>query len=315
MSSAQYLAGSIAIRLYVREWAEAEAIPPQEEKQDVIAQAEELVPPSLPSVTSPEVAPQPDNFIAHFLEPRENEKPSLSKEVSTISAVSEETSISFEDHEITSEDPCPCVSDTKIYSNGSVLAGFGYRRDNLWWTNKHIHQDLGLDKAKAKDRFENVDIFLFTTSFRSTWCNCLYVRGTVDYGWIVDGDEKQKDIFEVQKTIQAKSGTQPEMISLEFIEHSHIKGGNVWDLSIAAGFPITFSRCCCDCCNCCHCSCFTIAPLAGFSYNSMQFHSNPPSIFEKGAEVSLGPPYYERLPDGKKRKKTWESSFEAIKTP
>ncbi len=278
--------------LYVREWVETTEIPPQEEKQEVIAQAEELAPtpPPLPSVAPPEVAPQPDNFIAHFLEPRENEKPTSEE----VCAVSEDAPTHFEDQMIASEaPPGPCASTTGICKNLNVLAGFGYRRDNLWWTNKHIHQDLGLDKAKAKDRFENVDIFLFTTSFRSTWCNCLYVRGTVDYGWIADGDEKQKDIFEVQKTVQAKSGTQPEMISIDFIEHSHIKRGNVWDLSIAAGFPITFSRCCCDCCNCCHCSCFTIAPLAGFSYNSMQFHSNPPSIFEKGGLTPLGPPYYE----------------------
>jgi hypothetical protein len=137
-------------------------------------------------------------------------------------------------------------------NDGEVNFEIGYRHDNIRWSAKIPSRD---PLFRASTKFEDLDILQIGVNGRgSIGCN-LYLRGSADWGWVLDGNTKDK--FEI---FNPPSGSCIESFAVEetlIAKHKNITDGrHVFDISGAVGYPFYF----------CGCS-MTLAPVVGYSFS------------------------------------------------
>jgi len=126
----------------------------------------------------------------------------------------------------------------------------GYRRDSLSWT----LQAPACDPVfKFTSKYEDIDIFQIGVNARTNLgCN-FYGRASFNWGWILDGDFKDK--IRVFNSFFVAPGFEEDF---EFtLERNDVLDGRfVVDLDIALGYPFYF----CDCT-------MWLAPVIGYAFN------------------------------------------------
>lgn len=154
-------------------------------------------------------------------------------------------------------------------TDSSLEIGVGYRNDSLKWKTK---SDFGgssygsgydsydddsygasgaasLPTITSKLDWKNLNIWQIEGRGRYITCDCIYLRGSADYGWITSGKNTDKDY------IALGSGSALEFAS----SSSHVKG-HVYDVKLAVGYQFRL----CD-------DTFAIAPLIGYSWHGQHF--------------------------------------------
>lgn len=131
-------------------------------------------------------------------------------------------------------------------SAGQLNFEVGYRNDRLEW--KHGFPSSSPD-VSVKQKFEDIDILQLGVNGRTTLgCN-LYLRGEAYFGWVLDGDFKEK-----ASTYQSSNyGFSNER---KFI----VDDQYVYGINAAIGYPFYF----CDCS-------FAVAPVVGYSIDIQNF--------------------------------------------
>lgn len=141
-----------------------------------------------------------------------------------------------------------------------VQLGVGYRQDSI---TLNIKERGNINpRAKSDRHFKNLEIVTLGTQLRSTLgCSDAYVRGSFDWGWVVDGDVRDQlsiEDFDSNPHQFHHAGYSVEGDFLNTTVHNDVKESSyVWDFDVAFGYPF-------------HCGCedhFTIAPVVGFAIN------------------------------------------------
>jgi hypothetical protein len=121
----------------------------------------------------------------------------------------------------------------------------GYRQDNLDW---NIAGYLLPDYyVNVLSELEWEDIESVEVKFRGSliFPNIIALRGMADYGWIFDGDNQDSDYAGDNRTLEWSRS------------NNSADDGNVWDVSLAIGYPIRAGRKVIG----------TITPLVGYAYH------------------------------------------------
>lgn len=165
----------------------------------------------------------------------------------------------------------PLAADTT-----NIQAGIGYRHDSIHLNLKD--HSFANPRAKSKRHFKDLEILLLGTSVKTTLgCWDAYVRGSFDYGFVLDGKLKEKCTV---KDAQASYKSNHEHVSvgtyLESSEHNNLKSDSyVWDVDIAFAYPVPSGV-----------EGLEIAPAIGFSVDSQRFHvkNNKHSLCEETSD-------------------------------
>jgi hypothetical protein len=145
------------------------------------------------------------------------------------------------------------VSCANAYVNdGLVSFEAGYRHDNLNWSAK-VPSDDPIFRSSSK--FKDLDIFQIGLNARgNVGCN-LYLRGSVDWGWVLDGDTEEKfEIFNSDSYSRDSFAIGGETLTTR--NDNIVDGKYVFDVSGAIGYPFYF----------CGCS-MSLAPVVGYSFS------------------------------------------------
>jgi hypothetical protein len=157
-------------------------------------------------------------------------------------------------------------------NDAQVNFEFGYRRDDIRW--KFKSSDLSPFRQR-KVCFEDVDIFQIGINARTTvGCN-FYLRGSADWGWILDGKFKEESELFTHITIPDDNtrtvvttvslpGTETApliaqrraRITREIDNKNLLDGRYVFDFDLAIGYPFYF----------CDCTAY-VAPVIGYAFN------------------------------------------------
>jgi hypothetical protein len=139
-----------------------------------------------------------------------------------------------------------------------IQAGVGYRQDSITLNIKE--RGSVNPRAKADRHFKNLEIVTVGTQLRSTLGCCdAYVRGSFDWGFVVDGDVRdQFKVENVDKIEQFhRSGYIAQGDYLRNTIHNDVKTSSyVWDFDLAFAYPFE-----------CGCETFKVAPVIGFALN------------------------------------------------
>jgi hypothetical protein len=138
---------------------------------------------------------------------------------------------------------------------GQVDFEAGYRCDNISWTHKAPAYDPILS---THSKFKDIDIFQIGINGRTTiGCN-FYVRGNAYWGWILDGDYKQRfstygtnTILDEDSTVATIDGFGFSLANKNVIDDKYVYG-----IGAAVGYPFFF----CDCS-------MVLAPVLGYSFD------------------------------------------------
>jgi hypothetical protein len=159
--------------------------------------------------------------------------------------------------------------------DSSVEIGVGYRNDSLKWKTK---SDIGgssygsgsgsyygggsydydesqgfLPGVRSTLDWKNLNIWEIEARGRYVTCDCIYLRGSIDYGWITSGKNTDKDHFNFGSDYGSGS-------NFQFAKsHSNVSG-HVYDAKIAVGYQFKL----CD-------DTFAITPLIGYSWHGQHF--------------------------------------------
>lgn len=124
----------------------------------------------------------------------------------------------------------------------------GYRKDDLSFTVQVPDCDPFF---KNRSRFEDVEIFQLGVRGQTTLgCN-FYLRGAFSWGWILDGDYKEKT-----ETFARPYFFEGDEICFNERHRNVLDGRFVLDFDIALGYPFYF----------CDCSMY-LAPVVGYGFN------------------------------------------------
>jgi len=128
----------------------------------------------------------------------------------------------------------------------------GYRRDNEEWKNRT--NDYG-PSITNKITFEDIDIFQIGVKGATTLgCN-LYARAGAYWGWVLDGDFKEKaKVYGESATVGDFSVANGFVFSAD--SNSVVDERHVYGIDAAIGYPFYF----CDCT-------LEAAPIVGYSYD------------------------------------------------
>lgn len=136
--------------------------------------------------------------------------------------------------------PC-CSYEWNLLTDAQV--SLGYRNDNLNWS---VADPSGTPDVLAKVKWDNLQIIQTKAQAHLHLLNLFYIRGSADYGWIVDGHNRDANY--------AGDG--------ETLEFYHTKGlankGEVFDFSGGIGWQLNF--CICQ-------STLRFFPMIGYSYS------------------------------------------------
>lgn len=156
--------------------------------------------------------------------------------------------------------------------SSSLEIGSGYRKDRINWKIQDTNVFGGRSTTKLK--FHDQDIFLVGIGGKTVVCDCIYVRGCADYGWIsnqkIKGETSQKypidpNAIVIPKGLSREASTPaPVLVGNEGFQFSEgdlrTNGSHVFDASIGIGYPIEWL-----CGGCLH-----IAPVIGYSYHEQK---------------------------------------------
>ena len=124
----------------------------------------------------------------------------------------------------------------------------GYREDRLDW-NIAGDSDGRNPNVLSELKWRNIEIGQVKLSSKFTLPRVLHLRGSVGYGWVAGGDNRDSDYLGDDRTLE---------YSRTDNDADH---GSVWDLSAAVGYPIEFGRE----------IAIALRPLIGYSYHRQNF--------------------------------------------
>jgi len=125
----------------------------------------------------------------------------------------------------------------------------GYRHDSVSWSAEFPSED---PLFKSNSKFKDLNIFQLAVNARTNiGCN-VYLRGSADWGWILDGNvEESFNLFQSDNGLSFTQGNNGSGSNGSIID-----GRYVFDVSAAIGYPFYF----CDCT-------MSLAPTVGYSFS------------------------------------------------
>jgi len=128
----------------------------------------------------------------------------------------------------------------------AINLGYGYRQDEFDWNIAGTTE--GTDPNILSElTWEDLVIHQVSLGARTLTIKGFFLRGTFDYGWIVDGENQDSDYSEDDRQDAfSRSNNQSDK-------------GNTLDFSVGAGYAITFGT-----------DYFSLAPVAGYSYHRQE---------------------------------------------
>ena len=120
----------------------------------------------------------------------------------------------------------------------------GYRRDDLDW---NIAGDINGNNPNILSEltWEDLESYQLKLQNKTVIPNIFYLRGSVSYGWIYDGQVQDSDYFGDDRTFEFSRS------------NNSADDGDVWDASVGIGYPFRIGG------N----EIFTITPLVGYSHH------------------------------------------------
>lgn len=122
----------------------------------------------------------------------------------------------------------------------------GYRQDDLKWS---IAAPFNQPNILSELEWTNLQIPEVSALFKTSFCNYLYFRAYADYGWIVNGKNRDSDYHGCNRTIEWSRSI------------NKADKGHVWDASIAAGWTFPF-----------WCEQVWFNPIIGYSLHHQDLH-------------------------------------------
>ena len=150
--------------------------------------------------------------------------------------------------------------------------GAGYRVDNLDW---NIASDISGNMTPdilSELTWSDVEIFQLKAGIRSLIGRAFYIKGSLGYGWVFDGDNQDSDYSGDNRTNEWSRS------------NNSTDNGNVVDATLGIGyqFKVASGR-------------LKFIPLVGYSYSDQYF--NITDGFQTVSEPSLKPPGADDPPD------------------
>lgn len=151
-------------------------------------------------------------------------------------------------------------------TDSSLEIGVGYRNDSIKYKREFSPFSSGSDSygnnynnsefnTNSSLDWKNLNIWFIEARGKYVTCDCVYLRGSVDYGWITSGKLKNKEDYGFG------SGYFDNSFSFSGRDKSHVKG-NVYDAKIAVGYQFKW----CD-------EALSIAPLVGYSWHGHELRN------------------------------------------
>lgn len=151
-----------------------------------------------------------------------------------------------------------------------LQAGIGYRQDSISLNVKE--RNTVNTRAKSDRHFKDLEIVVLGGSIQSTLGDCsAYIRGSFDYGFVVDGNLRDQLLIEDRHELSRirHSGYTSEGEYLCSTVHNSVKSNSfVWDLDVALAYPIN-----------CGCDNWQFAPAVGFSLDRQQLHVKGSAVY------------------------------------
>ncbi|MEJ2314994.1 MAG: hypothetical protein P8Y85_09600 [Nitrospirota bacterium] len=120
--------------------------------------------------------------------------------------------------------------------------GAGYRTDDFDWNIASDITGTQTPNILSELTWSDLNIFQVEAGVKAH-VERVYARGSLDYGWILDGDNQDSDYLGDNRT-------------LEFSRSNNDAGdGNVFDASVGIGYKIIDNK-------------LMVAPLVGYSYHN-----------------------------------------------
>jgi hypothetical protein len=126
--------------------------------------------------------------------------------------------------------------------------GGGYRVDNLNW---NIAGDSNGNNPNILSEltWEDIDIFQLKAGIRSTIGEAFYVRGSLGYGWVFDGQNQDSDYSGDNRTLEWSRS------------NNATDNGNVVDATLGVGYQIKAAA-----------NRLKLIPIVGYSYSDQYFN-------------------------------------------
>lgn len=167
----------------------------------------------------------------------------------------------------------------------SLEVGVGYRNDSIKWKREFspFSSYYGCSDGSSSDGFHetshlkwnNLNIWLIEARGSYVTCDCIYLRGSADYGWITSGKFKHKNDFSFGSGYFYGDG-----FCSDEHDKSHIKG-NVYDAKLAVGYQFKW----CD-------EALSIAPLVGYSWHGHELRNGHKNHSYDSCDYSSSSYYY-----------------------
>lgn len=151
-----------------------------------------------------------------------------------------------------------------INIDGEIVGEAGYRVDNLRWS---IQGGNGIPNILSELTFRDVKILEVGLRGTAVACQNIYLRGYIDYGFILDGRTQDSDYLGNNRTLEFSRS------------YMRTKDDHVFDVSGGIGYLY-------DVCN----SGLFIAPLVGVSYHHQKFRlTHGIQVIDTESIIGLGP--------------------------
>lgn len=134
----------------------------------------------------------------------------------------------------------PSLRDASAEIDASLQLGPGIRQDNLDWSIADID---GSPNILSELTWTDLTIIQIKASGKLIIADKFYIRGSLDYGEIIDGENQDSDYSGNDRTGEYSRS------------NNSTDEGNVYDLSAGLGYQFRIKR-------------LTIAPLIGYSYHT-----------------------------------------------
>ncbi len=139
--------------------------------------------------------------------------------------------------EATSKNAKPAIENEFLFTTG-------YRVDNLDWSIAGNNRFGNYVNVLSELTWDDIEIYQIKFKNRTILYEFFYLRGSIDYGWIFDGENQDSDFDGDDRTFEWSRS------------NNSANEGNVLDASIGIGLHFTFVS-----------GNLSIAPLIGFSYH------------------------------------------------
>jgi hypothetical protein len=147
----------------------------------------------------------------------------------------------------------------------------GYRRDDLDWNIAGYLMPDYYVNVLSELTWDDLESYQVKFQGSLVFPNIIALRGIADYGWISDGDNQDSDYAGDNRTLEFSRS------------NNSADDGNVWDVSLAIGYPIRTGRKVIA----------TITPLVGYSHHeqNLEMSDGYQTIPELGAFGGLDSSY------------------------